>query len=239
MSSKHPIDALFEKELKEHQSQPSEAVWAKIAASQQGAAPKREGFFILRAASVLLLVGLSSFWYFTQNAGSLQVSTPALGETEIVAAPDRKPSTKKENQNKVKEPVQTQPKASNKKSTNGSKKSTKSTKKTSLVIPVLKQSSADPILALNDLAPIDLEDNWDEVEEIEDPNVLRVKLSLPDLQGDYNTEGPTKKKFGERMWAYATEQYDRMIAGEELQLPNTDQAKIEIPLPDFVNRRMN
>lgn len=239
MSSKHPIDALFEKELKEHKSQPKEAVWAKIAASQQAAAPKREGIFILRAASVLLLVGLSSFWYFTQNASNLQVSTPVLGETEIVATPDVKPTTKKESQNKVNDPVPTQPKASSKKSNPSTKKSTKSTKKTSLVIPVLKQSTADPILALNDLAPIDLDDNFDELEQIEDPNVLRVKLSLPDLQGDYNPEGPTKKKFGERMWAYATEQYDRMIAGEELQLPNTDKAKIEIPLPDFVNRRMN
>lgn len=236
MSSKHPIDALFEKELKEHQSQPSEAVWAKVAASQQAARPKREGIFLLRAASVLLLVGLSSFWYFTQNAGSLQVSTPILGETEIVSAPEVKPTTKK--QSNLKEPVQNQTKPSPKKSGNGKTNSKKNPKKTSLVIPVLQQSLSDPILALNDLAPVDLEDNWDEVEVIEDPNVLRVKLSLPDLQGEYNTNGQPKKKLSERMWAYATEQYDRMIAGEEFQLPNTDDTKIEIPLPDFVNRRM-
>ena len=73
MSSKHPIDALFEKELKEHQSSPNEAVWEKIAANQQGTKPKREGIFFLRAASVLLLVGLSSFWYLNRHSGDIGI----------------------------------------------------------------------------------------------------------------------------------------------------------------------
>jgi len=239
MSSKHPIDALFEKELKEHQSSPNEAVWEKIAANQQGTKPKREGIFFLRAASVLLLVGLSSFWHLNRHSGELSIQ-PTNPQQEFVAGPDDKP------ENTTEEPENTQAKEPKNGKAKGAKdepkqkvKKASSKKGTARVIPILQQKISDPVLALNDLNNIEMEDNLADIEPIEDPDVLKIRVNLSDIKGDYESKPQAKKDLRQRMWAYASNQYERVKAGEGLELPNTDDAKIEIPLPDFINRRFS
>jgi len=239
MSSKHPIDALFEKELKEHQSSPNEAVWEKIAANQQGTKPKREGIFFLRAASVLLLVGLSSFWYLNRHSGDIGIQ-PSNAQQEFVAGPDDKPenNTDEPENTQTKEPKNAKAKASKTEPKQKVKKAN-SKKGTARVIPILQQKISDPVLALNDLNSIDLEENLEGVETIDDPDVLKIRVNLSDIKGDYQTNPKAKKDLRQRMWAYASSQYERVKAGEGLELPNTDDAKIEIPLPDFINRRFS
>lgn len=237
MSSKHPIDALFEKELKEHKIEPSAAAWEKVASATQAKGSSKKGIFILRAASVALLVGLSSLFYFNRNTSELQVSTPTLIEESIAAGPDNTPSTK--NDEPKAEPSQgtTSPSEPKKEPKKTEKPSTK--KRSARVIPVLQQTISDPVLAMNNLEPVSFDLPLEEGEPVEDPNVLRIRLQMPELKGDYSKPKTKKADLGQRMWAYASTQYERVRAGEKVELPNTDDAKIEIPLPDFINRRFN
>ncbi len=240
MSSKHPIDSLFEKELKEHQIQPSKAVWEKVAAAQTSGGSKKEGFFILRAASVILIVGLTSFWFIGQNFQSTPAEPELDWNTSVVAGPDNNPEPKKSEPQKTTPTVQ----KTNKKSDPASQKVQKPVKaqskaRSAKVIPVLQHRISDPVLALNDLSPMDLNEDFEGVEVIDDPDVMKIRVSLPELKGDYESKQSTEKDLGKRMWAYASTQYERVLAGESIELPKTEETKIEIPLPDFINRRFS
>lgn len=241
MSSKHPIDALFEQELKEHQSKPREAVWAKIAASQQATKSKKGGWYMLRAASVLLLLGLTSIWYFRGDTPNTSLGGELYQQEQIVAGPEGK------KQNAKSEALEGEPKSepSAKTPKNNTKAKPKTRKKAprkqkaSRVIPILQQNISEPVLALNDLQSIDWEEGLEGTEEIPNPEALKIKVKLSDLKGNYNTEAREKKDLRQRLWAYASNQYERVMAGEDLELPKTEDAKIEIPLPDFINRRFS
>lgn len=240
MSTKHPIDELFKQELKEHKIEPSAAVWEKVAASQMASGQTKKGLFILRAASVALLVGISALFYFNRNQMDLQVSHPQSIENAIVAGPETTPAAKKDQP--TNEPSSTGTELPSEPAKANSPKpnpKAKAKKQTARVIPVLQQTIADPILALNDLQSVDYELSSESAEEIDNPNVLRIRLQIPELKGNYAKPESTKADLGQKMWAYASNQYERVRAGESLELPNTDDAKIEIPLPDFINRRFN
>lgn len=238
MSSKHPIDALFEKELKEHKIEPSQAAWEKVAAATQTGGSTKKGYFILRAASVALLVGISSLLYFNRNTTDLQVGNTEALEESIAAGPDNTPTAKAdEPKAEPTSPKTVEPKAAPKQKPTKEKPSAK--KRSARVIPVLQQTISDPVLAMNDLEAVDYELALNDVETIEDPNVLHIRVQMPELKGDYSKPKNKKGDLGERMWAYASDQYQRVRSGESLELPNTDDARIEIPLPDFINRRFN
>lgn len=240
MKPKHPIDTLFEKELKEHKIAPSEQAWERIAAAQPKAgAKKKHGFYLLRAATVTLLLGLSAILYFNRNASDLMDVRPGQEEVQ-----DEKPlvnSTKKELKTKP-EKKGTATKNSTKENTGLSKKekapSNKKAKRDpkSRIVPVLQPSLNDPILALNDLAPVDYDWDLEETESIQDPDVLRIRVNLPEVQGNYKSE-LNRKPLGERLWAYANNQFERVVAGEKPEMPNAEDAEISLPVPDFVNRR--
>lgn len=238
MSSKHPIDALFEKELKEHKIAASEQAWDRIAANKQSS-KKGFGIYLLRAATVTLLLSLSAVVYFNRNAKDLMDVRPVTEEVTATTTPknnnktdEPKPITKK-----VEEPVQTANKKEKKgqqASPKGNQKVNKNTK--ARLVPLMQPAYADPILAFNDIEPVDYDWALEETETIEDPNVLRVKVKLPEIQGDYKTNR-TAKPFGERLWAYASNQFDRVLSGESPELPSTENARVSLPVPDFVDRR--
>jgi hypothetical protein len=245
MSSKNPIDSLFKQELKEHQIQPSAAAWERIAAAQQGSSKKNGAVFLWRAASISLLIGLSSVFHFNRNLKDLGLDTPLEAATAFVVEYEvASPVTPENNREEPKQNVQKQdPKKGNSSSPKTAKKSqknagSKARKSSSRVIPLLQQRMPDPILAFNDLMPVSGGFDLEETEVIPDPGVYRVRVDLPNLRGNYETN-PTQKTrpFSERMWAYASDQFERVKAGESLELPKTDDATIEIPLPDFINRR--
>jgi len=233
MSSKHPIDALFEKELKEHRTEASDQVWQKVAAATQTKSSKKGGAYLLRAASVALLVGISSLIYFNRNASELSVTDPIDVMQPIADNPESKPKAKKAQDPK---PAISEPKATN--SVKKQKPNTKVNKKSSArVIPVLQQTVADPVLALNDFDAVDYAWDLEDTEIIDDPNVLRIRVQMPELKGDYSKPQEAKGDIGERVWAYASNQFKRVQAGESLELPKAEDARLEIPLPDFINRR--
>ena len=238
MSSKHPIDSLFEKELKEHQIKPSDKVWEKVAASQQGAKPKREGWLMLRAAAVALLIGISSLIYYNRNASELDLNNIGDTDQSWVAGPETTPNTKNDEPKssvKTEDPKKEEPKAK----TNQKTPAKKPKKTGARVIPVLQQTISEPILAFNDLGEVDSDLPLEAAEDIDNPEVYKVRVQLPKLNGaTYSTEKKSKD-LGERMWAYASDQYERVKSGEFIELPKAENTKIEIPLPDFINRRFN
>lgn len=235
MSSKHPIDALFEKELKEHKIAASEQAWERIAAAQQQKSRKGAGIYLLRAATVTLLLSLSAVVYFNRNAKDLMEVRPVVEQPEKVQLDNnRKPESPKAKADEPKRTVNTAKKDEPKKIKTKNQKAKPDPK--SRVVPVLKRSTVDPILAFNDLDPIGYDSEFDDAEIIEDPNILRIKVNLPEVQGDYKSN-KSKKPFGERLWAYASDQFDRVVSGESPELPNTEEASISLPVPDFIDRR--
>lgn len=236
MSSKHPIDALFEKELKEHKIAASERAWDRIAAAQEQKSRKGFGIYLLRAATVTLLLSLSAVVYFNRNAKDLMDVRPVAEQPNVEAVKNaKKPNqNQKANPDQPKEPVK-QAQQAKKENTKAPKGKVKPDPK-SRVVPVLQPTLMDPVLAFNDLDAVDYDWDVEATEEIEDPNVLRIKVNLPEVQGDYKSR-TTKKPFGERLWAYASDQFNKVVAGENPELPNTDEASISLPVPDFIDRR--
>lgn len=80
MNDKHPIDRYFAERLEDHETQPSEAVWQRIAA----ASPSQSGggfrpIFLMRAAAVVLLLALGAGLYFYPREGGQ--NPPMAGTT--------------------------------------------------------------------------------------------------------------------------------------------------------------
>ncbi len=238
MSSKHPIDALFEKELKEHKIEASEKAWDRIAAANKQSSKKGFAVYLLRAATVTLLLSLSAVVYFNRNAKDLMDLRPYTEETRVNTTPNKnktdEPQRTATKTDEPSEPVKKQEPNKEQPNTKGNAKVKKNTK--ARLIPLMQPAYSDPILALNDLAPIDNEWAMEETEIIEDPDVLRIKVKLPEVQGDYKTNR-SAKPFTERLWAYASNQFDRVVSGESPELPKTDEASLSLPVPDFVDRR--
>ncbi len=235
MKPKHPIDGLFEKGLKEHKIAASEQAWERIAAAQKGKPSRRfYGAQLLRAATITLLLGLSAVVYFNRNAEEIMNEGPGFEEPIAVDFKNKNKDEPKTNQ--ADEPQQSKAKAQVEPQNAKAKKTKSKPDPKTRVVPVLQPTLSDPVLAMNDLEPVDYEWDLEETEPISDPDVLRIKVNLPELQGDYKTT-KTKKPFGERLWAYANDQLGRVVAGERPELPKTENAEISLPLPDFVSRR--
>ncbi len=239
MSSKHPIDALFKKELKEHKIAASEQAWDRIAAANSQSSKKGFGIYLVRAATVTLLLSLSAVVYFNRNAKDLMDVRPVTEESAVLSTP-KKNNTSDEPQKQAKnleqpaQSVQAVEEPALKESPKGNKKVKKNTK--ARLVPLMQPAYSDPILAFNDIEMVEYDWSIEETETIEDPDVLRIKVSLPEVQGDYKTN-PAAKPFGERLWAYATNQFDRVVAGESPELPSTENASVSLPIPDFIDRR--
>jgi len=222
----------------------SDKVWEKIAAKQAKPSRKLAPIFYLRAASLALLIGLSGLMYFNSNSERLM---NLRIEREDVSAPElnTKQNTSKTTNLSLDEPKseakETEPQASPKKgaSTPKADPAKKSSKK-ARVIPVLKTYSSDPFLALNDAeVPSAAILGMEEVEPLkQEKSRVKIKIHLPEVKGYYgpDTSQTESTELGERLWAYASNQLDRIVAGEKPSLPKT-KTKLSIPLPDFINRQ--
>jgi hypothetical protein len=115
----------------------------------------------------------------------------------------------------------------------------KSTKKPR-VIPALITYSPDPFLALNDAkVPSAAILGMEEAEPLKlEKSRVKIRVHLPEVKGYYgpDTTQTESAELGGRLWAYASNQFDRIVAGEKPSLPKT-KSKISIPLPDFINRQ--
>lgn len=250
MKKQHPIDKYFKDGLEEHKTQPSEAVWEKISSELESSQQKRGGgWYMMRAAVVVLLVGISSLLYFQNHEAELMIDGDpvAVEENNTTSANKNKAETTEaaaENPEKEKggkkereaEPVKKEPK--------------KSRKAIPLVHP---NTNAQPIMVSNEKSPavVDEAELMDEVEMALtaqlDPSKtvskkqpsLKVKMKLsPATARAFYADNQEQEKvqeedqdIKEKVFAYATDQFDNLRSGKRLELPRAERKpQLEINL---------
>jgi len=239
-NEKHPLDEFFKEGLSEHKLKPSSTVWEKIEAAQPATEKnKKGGWYVMRAAVVVLLIGLSSVLYYQNNPVDENWAVhPDNTETD---GPD------KEKTNKDKEKTQTEVKSS--KTETDSKKS----KKEKRAVPIMRQNAGRQIYVANDevTTPVDEADLQTEeellladidlkVESTPGPAPIKVKFKVTPkaaTQGFYaNREksGEEKKDFKDKLYAYASSQFDNIKNGKPVELPKPEKKpQLEIDLGKF------
>jgi hypothetical protein len=251
MSDKHPIDELFSDKLREHELQPSAAAWEKIAQKTQ--AKSTTSFrpaYLLRAAVVTLLIGLSSLIYFQNNTKALLNPEGSVTAT----------TTKKTNTAKKQKTAQEEPKGDNPEKTEPKKPVKKR-------VPVLKtganggsktifvsngnsdSENLDMLVAVEETWPTDeLEDITLDVSRLEDwkkpPVKLKLKYTKP-VSGDWSKESVAegnsqKKDLKDKVFAYANTQFDNLINGKKMDLPKLPKGKpqLEINLDKILKNQL-
>ncbi len=243
MSDQNPIDQLFKERLEKHQLSPSEGVWEKVQAAQPKTTAKAGGWFVLRAATVALLIGLNAMFYFTNHEVTLSsvepLAGPAIEQTEANNNPTETPSAtepKKGTSTKKAQPAQKEPAAP------------KSKKEPAKVIPALSQPSKATQIFVDNALPVAKEAAL--THEQEEPLLASVALNkdldlpytitirdLPETRGYYgkDTAQVPETNFSDKLWAYASTQVNRLLAGEKPQLPKTNKTpQLAIALPKFL-----
>lgn len=245
MKKNNPIDSLFQQKLGDHQMEASDKVWERIAAQQAAPRKKLAPIFYLRAASLALLIGLSSLVYFNSNSErlmNLRIERDNTNVPELTSKQKPAQTISTSLEGPESEPAQTEPKDSPTKPALKEPKSTPAKTKTQKaeLIPALKTINADPLLALNNSEMPGAEVLAMETPEVlrKEPGRMKIKVLIPEVKGYYgpDTTQSGSNELGERLWAYASNQFDRIVAGEKPSLPKT-KSKISIPLPDFINRQ--
>ena len=253
MKEHNPIDELFKRGLENKEIKPSETVWDKIEReTNQQTNTKRGGFYLMRAAAVTLLVGLSSMIYFSNNGGD--VTTGITPDTGIIdhtpAEPEKKDgtaTTKTETEpGKKKSTAKDTPKASNKAKKGTQKNKTKSNK----IVPIIKNSKPANRYVSNTLPIADEEELVAaepllEMEEIETApakkkHTFKLKYRVPVTQKSFYADNATEEKnntekpeIKDKVYAYASNQFDNLISGKPLELPKvpeTGKPHLEINL---------
>lgn len=253
MKEKNPIDELFKQGLENKEIKPSDAAWTKIEEAMMPEDSKKGGFYFMRAAVVTLLIGISSWVYLSNNPLDFGSDVPispttldavAVENTADVPGEPKKPRTKgtgtKSGTTKGTDPKINPPKTG-----------------TTRITPILKSTgstrakyvSNEPQIApaIEDTRMMDYEMFVTEALVFdEDPTTKKVNIRKPVTKDTYyrekgNTEEePVKKlKFRERVFAYASDQFDNLISGEPLELPKTEIKgipKLEISLGKFLTK---
>lgn len=252
MKRKHPIDEYFRKELEGHKTAPSASVWDKIEAQTESKSRKRGGVYLLRAAVITLLVGLSTYFYFEDNSNSLMTVEPVKTPVTTVDVDEEagntdSPSKKEEGE----DPKEAGDKASSDKAE--VKEQPKKTKPQKLPSPqvsnrqrfVNNASHTDELLDVVDEETLLAADEaliTEElkVEETPKRSRIRVKLSPNTIKSFYaetEVEADNKNQdLGNRMLAYANNQVSNLVNGRKLELPKTQsKPQLEINLPRLFN----
>lgn len=233
MKDTNPIDELFKKQLSKHELEPSAAVWSKIAASQKAGSNKVGGFYFLRAAVITLLIGLSSLLYFQQNQAVLMNPLPEEGIelSGVAKGANAGAENKKNNGKAAPEEVKKEQGKSNE------EPSKKPLKK---AVPILSAPVSSPILVQNNLKLVDEQALIDELEnndvsllayeEIDASKVQKkprysISVKLPVVETYYgpDTTQPARERFSKKLWSYASDQFERVLAGDKPQWPKTDK----------------
>lgn len=251
MKEKNPIDELFKQGLANKEIKPSDTAWTKIEEAMVPEDSKKGGFYFMRAAVVTLLIGLSSWVYISNNPIDFSPKNPIPATT--LESPSVS-AVEEGNPKKGDKPNQGTKTTINK-NTSPKKSPTKSVKK---IVPILKTSgntlgkyvSNEP-----SISPAE-EDFWMMDEELiafddlitEDKDKLdRIKIRVPVTERSFykdnaeqeDKQAPKKLKFKEKVFAYASDQFDNLIKGEPLELPKTEingRPKLEISLGNFLRK---
>ncbi len=240
---KHPIDDFFRKGLEDHKTEPSPAVWEKIAAETGTTSESKGGWYMMRAAVVVLLVGLSTWVYFENNdPGYLpehgkEVKNESATEPKSPAnsagdAKDSSPEEKKK-QPAVKKEIPIMQKKSSRQSIY-------------VANEPLPEVVEDEFLATDDAMEMPVEQlNPDQVEEITKPAVkVKIKLTKPitastfyaSNEGEEEVTEQSELGFRERIYAYANDQFGNLLNGRPLELPKTEKRpQLEINLDKLLD----
>lgn len=252
MKRKHPIDEYFRKELEGHKTAPSASVWEKIEAQTESKSTKKSGVYLLRAAVITLLVGLSTYFYFDTNSAKLMNVEPektapvatvdessARTETTTEDANDKSGEEEKDETSSEKPAVKEQSPAK--------------AKPAKLPTPqvgnrqrfVDNTSLSDGLLDVTDEQILVAEEEPLIIEELkvaEKPKRSRVRVKLsPNTIQSFYVEADTKaenkdRDLGNRMLAYANNQVSNLVNGRKLELPKTQsKPQLEFNLPRFFN----
>ena len=241
MKEKNPIDDLFRDRLEAHAQKPSANVWDSI---ESGIEPKQKRvapLFMLRAASVALLIGISSVWYFNQhqddlthievdrgkNVAETKKEGPATTKQPEEQGPEKKKPAKKEAEEKEKTvPVM------------NSRPSKSHQIFVSTEIPPVKEEVDEQIEAQTELLPL---------EDLEKPTQnstpkIKVRFKVnPTVTGYYADAQKedlveTQKPLKEKVWAYASNQVGNIINGRKIDSPiKKGKPELEINLPEIFN----
>jgi hypothetical protein len=238
MSDKHPIDELFKRQLEQHSIKPSEAAWSKIEAATQRKSSGFKPMYLMRAAVVTLLIGVSGWVYFQSNSTAVVKpiqpvempvlsnhkgspnNTPKAATSEPTETPQQQPTKEPE------EPQKEQPAAGTKK------------------VPVMKMSSGSgnrkvfatsgAIAAVEEEAPLELisgEEKLDptRVAEAYQPKMkFKLHINKP-VSEDWADESESQKEaqmgLKDKVFAYASNQFENIKAGKKLELPKAPKGK--------------
>ncbi len=257
MKENNPLDEYFKKGLEGHEIKPSASVWDKIEAGTQGRGKHKGGaLLLLRAAMVTILLGLST-WVFYQNNDFKLGEKDSLEEISFTptTVTDNPTATNTDDQNKGGE---------SKKETDKEEKTTtpEKPKKEKKVIPIMTQPvksksiyvnggntpeiADESLLATNDAWIPDNEVTLD-AERVSATKTTPVKVKLklkpattPAFYADKNKEdaaaGEDKPGFKEKVYAYANNQFENLLAGKPLELPKPEKKpQLEIDLGKLFN----
>lgn len=241
MSDKHPLDEYFKEGLGEHKMKPSEAVWEKIQAAQPAPPQRKGGWYIMRAAVIVLLIGLSTVFYYQNNLpGEDWVNTEVEHK---VADPEKKSKDKGQEKEQGDKEQKTETEKNVEKPNNKA-------------VPIMRQNTGRKIYVANDeiLQPIDerlLADESEDVlmadvslkvEQKAKPAPLKVKFKVAPkaaTEGFYaNNDKPEEKReaFKDKVYAYANNQFDNIKNGRPVELPKPDKKpQLEIDLGRIFN----
>lgn len=254
MKEKNPIDELFKQGLENQEIKPSDAAWSKIEEAMMPEDSKKGGFYFMRAAVVTLLIGLSSWVYIYNNPLDFEPNNP-ITPTSIdvngldnslagTGEPKKGASTKGTTKTGSEKGTETKP--------------NKEGKGRSKVRPIIKSSGSPSVKyvsnetiitpANEDFRMMDHEMFVTEELITEDANKgNKQKVGSPVTGNTFYSDNniteedqPVKKlKFKERVFAYASNQFDNLMSGEPLELPKTELKgipKLEISLGKFLTK---
>lgn len=254
MKEKNSLDEYFKNGLDGHEIKPSAAAWEKVQASMQSGDEKRAGgWYILRAAVIVLFFGLST-WVFYQN-NDLELGTDASESITYEAA--QPGADVNETSTDKKKGTDSNPKdKKNQKTTDEPKKTPKRTKAIPIMHSPTKSKSIyvkSDIQALpkivDEIALASADDNWTPnssvILDVKDgqptkakPFKVRLKVkpaTAPAFYAEKEQEEP-KQDFKLKLYAYANTQFGNLLQGRPLELPKSEKKpQIEIDLGRIFN----
>lgn len=248
MKEQHPIDKHFKDRLNDHKTTPSDKVWERISSElETGSGRNRSGgWYMMRAAVVVLLVGISSLLYFQNH----EVALSTVQDSVATEGPENT-----DTKDKKQEPAAaTGKKQSEDQPEKEGSEGTRPQKKTRKAIPIVHPNNhTAPIVVSNEerMPEVDESQLYDEEEMVltveldpsrteakKEPNFkVRMKLNPATAKAFYanNEDKPAEaeedKNIKDKVFAYATDQIDNLKSGKRLELPKTERKpQLEINL---------
>lgn len=245
MSDKNPIDELFKQKLKGHKIAPSNAAWEKIATATQVKSSGFKPMYLMRAAVVILLMGVSGLVYFQNNTERiLKPDTIDILPQKVQVAP-----AEVEQIEENKAPVDVAQIEATKSVmevaavTSIPLKGVKTTGSVAAKEPKTTNNIIIPVTEIIDIEAAQIPDEKLDARKVADwkPKVeLKLKATIPvteEWMKESNVEKEDDKKLKDKVFAYANDQMNNLLSGKKLNFPKTPKGKpsLEINLDKLLN----